>query len=169
MPPMWYTIERWGYLVVAFFTFPTNYDNLYLYLKRKKVTSMKRFLSVILTIFLMLSLAGCAQGPRLHVTLLDESTQESYKGAVDPTVSVVIGQDETCDIVVTSNTFISRKHCEITFTDEKIQLTDLGSTNGTYIMEDGEWTSVKDTVELSLGDQFMIANTVLTLQECYVK
>ena len=130
---------------------------------------MTRFLSVILTVFLILSLVACSQGPKLHVTLSDESTQESYKGAVETTASIVIGQDETCDIVVTSNTFISRKHCEITFTDEKIYLTDLGFTNGTYIMEDGEWTSVKDTVELSLGDQFMIADTVLTLQECYTK
>ncbi len=130
---------------------------------------MKRFLSVILTIFITLSLVGCSQGPKLQVTLYDESTKESYKAATDPTAPVVIGLDETCDIVITSNTFISRKHCQITFSDEKIYLTDLKSTNGTYIMADGEWTPVKDTVEISIGDQFMISNTVLTLQECYIK
>ena len=36
-------------------------------------------------------------------------------------------------------------------------------------MADGDWTPVKDAVEISVGDQFMIADTVLTLQECYVK
>lgn len=129
---------------------------------------MKRFLSILLTVFMVLTLAGCSQSG-LQVKLYDDSTKETYKGAVDPTASVVIGQDESCDIVITSNTFISRKHCEIAFTDEKIYLTDLGSTNGTYIMKDGEWTPIKDTVEINVGDQFMIANTVLTLQECSVK
>lgn len=129
---------------------------------------MKRFLSILLTVFMVLTLAGCSQSG-LQVKLYDDSTQKSYKGVVDPTASVVIGQDETCDIVITGNTFISRKHCEISFSDEKIYLTDLGSTNGTYIMVDGDWTPVKDAVEISVGDQFMIASVVLTLQECYVK
>jgi len=129
---------------------------------------MKRFLSILLTVFIVLTLTGCSQSG-LQVKLYDDSTKETYKGVVDPTASVVIGQDETCDIVITSNTFISRKHCEITFADEKIYLADLGSTNGTYIMADGDWTPVKDAVEISVGDQFMIADTVLTLQECYVK
>ena len=129
---------------------------------------MKRFLSILLTVFMVLTLAGCSQSG-LQVKLYDDSTEKTYKGAVDPTASVVIGQDETCDIVITSNTFISRKHCEISFSDEKIYLADLGSTNGTYIMVDGDWEPVKDAVEISVGDQFMIANTVLTLQECYVK
>jgi len=130
---------------------------------------MKRFLSVILTIFTVLTLIGCSQGPKLHVTLYDESTQESYKAATDPAAPVVIGLDETCDIVIKGNTFVSRKHCQITFADDKIYLADLGSTNGTYIMADGEWKQVKDTVEINTGDQFMISNTVLTLQECYTK
>jgi len=130
---------------------------------------MKRFLSAILTVFIMLSFTGCSQGPKLHVTLYDESTTESYSGNTDPTAPVIIGQDETCDIVITSNTFISRKHCQITFSEEKIYLSDLNSTNGTYIMVDGKWTPVKDAVEIELGSQFMISNTVLTLQECYVK
>jgi len=129
---------------------------------------MKRFLSILLTVFIVLTLTGCSQSG-LQVKLYDDSTKETYKGVVDPTASVVIGQDETCDIVITSNTFISRKHCEITFADEKIYLADLGSTNGTYIMADGDWTPVKDAVEISVGDQFMIADTILTLQECYVK
>ncbi len=130
---------------------------------------MKRFLSVILTIFITLSLIACSQGPKLHTTLYDESSKESYSAKTETTAPVVIGQDETCDLVITSNTFISRKHCQITFSDEKVYLTDLNSTNGTYIMVDGTWTPIKETVEISIGDQFMIANTILTLQECYVK
>jgi len=130
---------------------------------------MKRFLSVILTVLIMLSFTACSQGPKLHVTLYDESTTESYSGNTDPTAPVIIGQDETCDIVITSNTFISRKHCQITFSEEKIYLSDLNSTNGTYIMVDGTWTPVKDAVEIEIGSQFMISNTVLTLKECYIK
>lgn len=130
---------------------------------------MKRFLSVFLTLIFTLSLIACSQGPKLHVTLYDESTKESYKAATDTTAPVVIGLDETCDIVIKGNTFISRKHCQITFSDDKIYLADLQSTNGTYIMADGEWTPVKDAVEINIGDQFMISNTVLTLQECYIK
>ena len=36
-------------------------------------------------------------------------------------------------------------------------------------MEDDAWIPIKDTVEINIGDKFMIANTVLTLQECYIK
>lgn len=151
------------------FTFPTNCGNLYIYFKERGDLYMKRFLSVILTVFITLSMIACSQGPKLHTTLYDESIEKSYTAKTDPTAPVVIGQDETCDLVITSNTFISRKHCEISFSDEKIYLADLGSTNGTYIMVDGDWEPVKDAVEISVGDQFMIANTVLTLQECHVK
>ncbi len=44
----------------------------------------------------------------------------------------LIGRANSCDIVIIEHR-VSRKHCEISFDGEKIQVIDLGSTNGTYL------------------------------------
>jgi pSer/pThr/pTyr-binding forkhead associated (FHA) protein len=44
----------------------------------------------------------------------------------------LLGKGDDCDIIITHNT-ISRRHCQIAVVDRTIIMTDLGSTNGTYV------------------------------------
>ncbi|MEM6471173.1 MAG: FHA domain-containing protein, partial [Planctomycetota bacterium] len=49
-----------------------------------------------------------------------------------PEKSWTIGSDPSCDLVVQSNT-VSARHCRLTVDGREWKLTDLGSTNGTYV------------------------------------
>ena len=50
-----------------------------------------------------------------------------------PTVS--IGRGEDCGLRVPLLS-VSRRHCELTVTDQEIKVRDLGSSNGTYLNND---------------------------------
>lgn len=54
---------------------------------------------------------------------------------------VVIGRGEDCDVKLTSDR-VSRRHCEVVYTDGHYELHDLGSTNGTYLDGDRVRTAV---------------------------
>ncbi len=45
----------------------------------------------------------------------------------------VMGSDVSCDYVITNNDHISRRHSVILFENDSFFITDLGSTNGTYL------------------------------------
>ncbi len=61
---------------------------------------------------------------------------------------IKIGRNPDCDFVVESLS-VSRKHAELIVADGKVRITDLNSNNGTYIIQNGEKTSVKNAfVEL---------------------
>ena len=47
--------------------------------------------------------------------------------------SFVLGADPDCDAVISSNDYISRKHIMIKYENGNFTLTDIGSSNGTYI------------------------------------
>ena len=80
----------------------------------------------------------------------------------------ILGKNPKSSLYINRET-VSQFHAKFEYADKKYYIEDLNSTNGTYIMEDGTWKPVKGTVEISAGDQFMIANTVFTLQECNIK
>jgi pSer/pThr/pTyr-binding forkhead associated (FHA) protein len=67
--------------------------------------------------------------------------------------STIIGRREDCGILI-ENPAISRKHAAISVQDEKLVLTDLNSTNGTYVND----TPVHFSTVLSGGDRIRIAN-----------
>ncbi|NJK91591.1 MAG: FHA domain-containing protein [Blastochloris sp.] len=46
--------------------------------------------------------------------------------------TVLIGKGADCDIILAHST-ISRRHCQLTLVDRTITLTDLGSTNGSFV------------------------------------
>lgn len=46
--------------------------------------------------------------------------------------SIIIGRSQDCDLVV-PHTSVSRKHCQIDEIDGSLYVTDLGSSNGTFI------------------------------------
>lgn len=69
---------------------------------------------------------------------------------------VTIGRDRENDIVLDSDS-VSRRHARIEHRDGRIYLTDLDSTNGTYVNDDNE--PVRDA-QLRRGDQVKIGDTI---------
>ena len=84
---------------------------------------------------------------------------ENYFGSayiLDKT-EVIIGRDDLCDIKI-DDPQISGKHCRIETDGEgQFFLTDLGSTNSTYINR----KKVKKKKELLYLDRIVIGNTIL--------
>jgi diguanylate cyclase (GGDEF)-like protein len=69
---------------------------------------------------------------------------------------VTIGRDRENDIVLDSDS-VSRRHARIEHREARIYLTDLDSTNGTYVNDDSE--PVRDC-QLRRGDQVKIGDTI---------
>ena len=69
---------------------------------------------------------------------------------------VTIGRDRENDIVLDSDS-VSRRHARVEHRDGRIYLTDLDSTNGTYVNDDSE--PVRDC-QLRRGDQVKIGDTI---------
>lgn len=53
--------------------------------------------------------------------------------------------------------YVSRKHARIDFADGVFTVTDLGSSNGTYVLRDGDFAKV-DTAEINSGDEIALGN-----------
>lgn len=73
---------------------------------------------------------------------------------------VVIGRSPDCDITI-DNAAISRKHAQIEFSDGEYILSDLGSSNGTFL--DGQQISKPEV--LKPGFNIGVAKFILTFQE----
>lgn len=71
---------------------------------------------------------------------------------------VVIGRVTECDVMV-RDSFVSRIHAEIGFTDNQFTLKDLGSTNGTY--RNGARIF---QCALNTGDKIQVGNTTLVFE-----
>lgn len=68
----------------------------------------------------------------------------------------VIGRDPSCACIISSNDYIGRKHAMICFENESFTLTDLSSSNGTYI--DGIRLEPNIAYELVTGMRFQLAD-----------
>lgn len=66
---------------------------------------------------------------------------------------VVLGREEG-DIVFRDDAFMSRRHAAVTWDGKRAQLTDLGSSNGTFVRITGA-TTVKHGDHVRLGDQLL--------------
>jgi hypothetical protein len=66
---------------------------------------------------------------------------------------VVLGREEG-DIVYRDDAFMSRRHAAITWDGKRALLTDLGSSNGTFVRMSGA-TSIKHGDHVRMGDQLM--------------
>jgi diguanylate cyclase (GGDEF)-like protein len=69
---------------------------------------------------------------------------------------ITIGRDRENDIVLDSDS-VSRRHAKIEHREGRIYLTDLDSTNGTYVNDDNK--PVRDS-QLRRGDQVKIGDTI---------
>lgn len=72
--------------------------------------------------------------------------------------TTVIGRGQKCDLRVPVLS-VSRRHCELTFGDDALNIRDLGSSNGTYV--DNERISEG---ELEAGDRLVVGPVVFTVQ-----
>lgn len=66
---------------------------------------------------------------------------------------VVLGREEG-DIVFRDDAFMSRRHAAITWDGKRALLTDLGSSNGTFVRISGP-TSIKNGDHVRMGDQLL--------------
>ncbi|HEX4421519.1 MAG TPA: FHA domain-containing protein [Kofleriaceae bacterium] len=66
---------------------------------------------------------------------------------------VVLGREEG-DIVFRDDAFMSRRHAAVTWNGKQAQLTDLGSSNGTFVRITGP-TAVKHGDHVRMGDQLL--------------
>ena len=80
--------------------------------------------------------------------------------------ATVLGRNEHCDIVITDHADeISRRHCRITAGRNGVSVSDLGSANGTFVMDRGEWSEEKQDVYndvlLREGDSILLGNALV--------
>jgi len=74
-----------------------------------------------------------------------------------------IGRDpEVCDIIISNDAHIGRKHALIYFKNDRFYLTDLNSKNGSYI--NGE--RLQGEKQISNGDVIKLATTEITFKIC---
>ncbi|KAK3283435.1 hypothetical protein CYMTET_8866 [Cymbomonas tetramitiformis] len=78
-----------------------------------------------------------------------------------PKGNTIVGRDEDDSDIVVNKAAVSNKHCRFSAGPRGVTLTDLGSTNGTFV--DGK--QVKGSVSLSPGDKVTLGNVKFTLVE----
>lgn len=66
---------------------------------------------------------------------------------------ILIGRDSSCNLILDS-VFISRKHCQIIYEDDKYYLIDLTSTNGTLI----NGKTINQKTELNTNDNIKLGH-----------
>lgn len=76
----------------------------------------------------------------------------------------IIGSSKDfCDGIISSNKAISRRHCCITFNNQLSYISDLGSSNGTFI--NGNRLERDKNYEIRVGDRVKIANSEFVIIE----
>ena len=91
--------------------------------------------------------------PKLQPVLVDAmGGRHPIKAGV-----TIIGRDVACDIALTWEPSVSRRHAELTFYNGEVAIRDLGSTNGTHV--DGQVLTNPVTVS---------STTAVTLGKCQV-
>jgi pSer/pThr/pTyr-binding forkhead associated (FHA) protein len=68
----------------------------------------------------------------------------------------VVGREQG-DIVFPSDAFVSGRHARIDIDESAIQLSDLGSANGTYV-------KIAGRIPLQAGDQVLVGMQLLTVE-----
>ena len=101
-------------------------------------------------------------GKRLEAIKREDDMMIVFCGRKLPVVGkIVIGRDHSCDIVL-ENSLVSKRHAMIQKIKDDYFITDLGSTNGTFVnktpVPQGKY------VKIEAGDRIKIAKTVLTIK-----
>jgi pSer/pThr/pTyr-binding forkhead associated (FHA) protein len=75
--------------------------------------------------------------------------------------TLAIGRDDTCDIVVSDDAYISGRHARIEVRADGVWLVDLNSTNGTFL--NGNRLTADRLVRR--GDRIQVGSTVLEVRQ----
>ncbi|CCO07181.1 FhaA domain-containing protein [Desulforamulus hydrothermalis] len=97
--------------------------------------------------------------PKYSAVLVVEEGKDAGKEFPLTDYRTSIGRRDTCDIVLADSS-VSRRHAQIEKTGGRFWLTDLNSTNGTYVNG-----LPVDKTELTTGDVITVGNTVLIFKE----
>ena len=79
--------------------------------------------------------------------------------------TLTVGRQESRDVVLQRDTFISREHAELVLRDGHWWLHDCGSKNGAFVADGDEETRVTEPVMLAPGQLFRIGRTWLRIQD----
>lgn len=90
-----------------------------------------------------------------------ERADGALRYPLDGNDALTMGRSSTCDIVVSGNTNISRKHAVIKRTGDMFEVTDLGSSNGTFFKENR--LSAGQCARIRIGDTFRLADEPFVL------
>ena len=75
---------------------------------------------------------------------------------------IVVGRDGSCDFVIDSPK-ISGRHCQLRFAGDRVEVTDLGSSNGTFVGD--ERVRVQGTVAVFPGQSVFMSTVPLPIEE----
>ena len=75
---------------------------------------------------------------------------------------IVVGRDGSCDFVIDSPK-ISGRHCQLRFAGDRVEVTDLGSSNGTFVGDDR--VRVQGTVAVFPGQSVFMSTVPLPIEE----
>ncbi|MCC6615116.1 MAG: FHA domain-containing protein [Anaerolineae bacterium] len=81
------------------------------------------------------------------------------------TWTLTIGRQETRDVVLQRDTFISREHAELILRDGQWWLEDCGSKNGAFVENGDEEKRVTEPIAIQPGQLFRIGRTWLRIQD----
>jgi pSer/pThr/pTyr-binding forkhead associated (FHA) protein len=79
--------------------------------------------------------------------------------------SWTVGRSKSCNIVVEFPT-VSRRHAKLSGTGPDIEIRDIGSSTGTFVLENGEWAQITHATvacdePIRLGDHKTTARALL--------
>jgi predicted component of type VI protein secretion system len=100
----------------------------------------------------------CSEVRSVDVTLVMVKADGSSKEVPMPVEGVVIGRDPAAKLRIPLPS-VSRKHCELKIDDDELVVTDLGSSNGTFV----NGRRVK-TTELAPGDLLAVGPIVFVVR-----
>jgi pSer/pThr/pTyr-binding forkhead associated (FHA) protein len=101
-------------------------------------------------------------GKRLDGMIKDDDRMLVYCGRNIPvTGKLVVGRDPSCDIVI-ENKLVSKRHAMIQKIKDDYFVTDLDSTNGTFI--NAERVPQGKYLKIEPGDALKVGKSVLTLK-----
>ncbi|MBX3111989.1 MAG: FHA domain-containing protein [Fimbriimonadaceae bacterium] len=98
--------------------------------------------------------------PRLVVKRAGAETEEVFFFSPPATVGrfdPAVGPVDVDLAAIPEGSYVSRKHAKITHDDEGYKLADLGSSNGTYVLRDGDFQKIDETV-VTDGDEIALGN-----------
>ncbi len=101
-------------------------------------------------------------GKRLQTLKREDVLTISFCGKKLPLVGkIVLGRDRSCGIVLESH-LVSKRHAMIQKIKDDFYITDLKSTNGTFVNK--EPVPVGKYVRIEPGDRIKIGKTILTIK-----